>query len=241
MEDFYKIVDKYLGDPTKGLFTLYDGHGGPDCARYAKERFPDIFSRCLVDTNMNIKNALTNSFTKLDEEIKIGISENIGSTIAVVYITQETEINITKTVIYTANAGDSRIVLVSKDTVKRLSYDHKCSDYSEINRIRSSGGIIIEGRILGQLILSRAIGDHSLKRFGVICAPHLNRHVITENDRYVVMASDGLWDVINDYDLLKLINNNSNLNLSQLTQFLVKYSLDNGSTDNTSCMILKLS
>jgi protein phosphatase PTC1 len=164
----------------------------------------------------------------------------MGSTISIVYITQETEHNTIKNVVYSANAGDSRVVLVSKDGVKRLSYDHKCSDFSEINRIRQNGGIIIEGRVLGQLILSRAIGDHSLKRFGVICTPHINKHVLTENDRYIVIASDGLWDVVNDYDLLRIINNNSKLNLTQLTQYLVKHALDNGSTDNISCMVLKL-
>jgi len=240
MEDCYKVVDNYLGDPNKGLFTLYDGHGGPDVARYSKERFPDIFSKCLTESNHNVKNALMTSFSKLDDEVKLGLSDNMGSTMSVVYITQETEHNTSKNVVYCANAGDSRVVLVSKDGVKRLSYDHKCSDFSEINRIRQNGGIIIEGRVLGQLILSRAIGDHSLKRFGVICTPHVNKHMLTENDRYIVIASDGLWDVVNDYDLLRLVNNNSNMNLTQLTQFLVKHALDNGSTDNISCMVLKL-
>jgi serine/threonine protein phosphatase PrpC len=58
------------------------------------------------------------------------------------------------------------------------------------------GGFVIQGRVAGQLAVTRALGDHALKTEGVICSPHVDRHVITPDDRIMIIASDGLWDVV---------------------------------------------
>jgi len=66
--------------------------------------------------------------------------------------------------IYVANAGDSRSVLGVKGEVKPLSFDHKPTNDSERERIRSAGGYVEFGRVNGNLALSRALGDFEFKK-----------------------------------------------------------------------------
>jgi serine/threonine protein phosphatase PrpC len=85
-------------------------------------------------------------------------------------------------ILYVANAGDSRAVLVSShypSTVKpvnreeiesgyvgtRLSFDHKPEEASEQKRIKDAGGFITRNRVLGILAVSRSFGDHGMKDF----------------------------------------------------------------------------
>ena len=238
MQDMSKIIDSFANDPSKQLFCLYDGHGSGDVAKFAKERFPDILAAQLSKPKNNqTEKALTNAFTKLDEEIKKEVSsENAGSTACICYVTIESN----KKVLYTANVGDTRAVLLTKSGVKRLSYDHKCSDVVEEQRVKNSGGMIFNGRVYGQLILSRALGDHSLKKFGVISKPHINKHFINESDLYVIIASDGVWDVIKDEDLVNIFSNNCTLDTNQLASLIVNTSLKLESKDNISCILIKL-
>lgn len=69
--------------------------------------------------------------------------------------------------VYVANAGDTRAVLSKNGTAERLSKDHKASDPQEIDRIRSAGGKIMDGRVAGGLAITRAFGDFAYKSFGV--------------------------------------------------------------------------
>lgn len=70
---------------------------------------------------------------------------------------------ITKTDIYTANAGDSRTVLCKKGKAKDLSEDHKPELPSERNRIERANGYVEDKRVNGMLALSRALGDFEYK------------------------------------------------------------------------------
>jgi serine/threonine protein phosphatase PrpC len=102
-------------------------------------------------------------------------------------------------VLYLANLGDTRAVLMTgASTAERLSYDHKSTDKSEVDRVRREGGIIMEDRVGGALAITRAFGDHALKKDGVSARPYIKKHMVRPTDRYLVMASDGIWDVLDD-------------------------------------------
>jgi serine/threonine protein phosphatase PrpC len=244
MEDVMKVVDKFNMNSDSGLFTLYDGHGGDEVALLAKQRVPEIFANLMNNSNKTksdtnyIENLLTQTFNKVDDEIKMKDLENMGCTASVVYITKEKDIVGPRRVVYSANVGDSRVVLVSNLGAKRLSYDHKASDYSEAARVHNSGGIIFGGRVFGSLILSRALGDFALKKYGVICTPHINKHFITDRDKYVIVASDGVWDVITDEDMYRLHLTVSNS--EEFVRLIVKTAMNRGSLDNISCIVIKL-
>lgn len=61
--------------------------------------------------------------------------------------------------LYVANAGDSRCVLARAGTAVPLSFDHKPDNEEEKLRIEKAGSTISEGRVDGNLNLSRALGD----------------------------------------------------------------------------------
>jgi serine/threonine protein phosphatase PrpC len=70
---------------------------------------------------------------------------------------------VTDTDIYVANAGDSRCIVVNKGKTENMSVDHKPDDEIELKRIKNAGGQVIDGRVNGNLNLSRALGDHEYK------------------------------------------------------------------------------
>jgi serine/threonine protein phosphatase PrpC len=67
-----------------------------------------------------------------------------------------------------------------------------------VERVRNGGGIVMDNRVGGSLAITRAFGDHSLKKDGVIAKPSVNRHILRSFDKYLVIASDGVWDTIED-------------------------------------------
>ena len=99
---------------------------------------------------------------------------------------------------YIANVGDTRAVLCKNGVAERMSQDHKATEQSEVDRIRNGGGIVMENRVGGSLAVTRAFGDHALKRDGVTAKPFINKHVLRPFDKFLVIASDGVWDVLSD-------------------------------------------
>jgi serine/threonine protein phosphatase PrpC len=53
-------------------------------------------------------------------------------------------------------------------------------------------------RVGGTLAVTRAFGDHSLRKLGVIPTPHVKKYALRPSDGYLVIASDGLWDIMSD-------------------------------------------
>jgi len=238
MEDMPKIIDQFENN-TSSFFSLYDGHGGSDPVKYCKERMPEIFKNSVMLNGSNVEKAFTFAFQKLDDELKFTDAENLGTTATVCYIKNETDIVVgLKRIIYTANVGDTRCVLLSNNSYERLSFDHKATEPSETNRIKLAGGMVLNGRAGGQLALSRALGDHSLKKYGVSAVPYVSKHVIEYSDRFVIIASDGVWDVISEDEALKMSSCVSDAD--DFADLIVKTALNKGSRDNISVIVIKL-
>ena len=66
-------------------------------------------------------------------------------------------------VVHVANLGDTRAVLSLDGTAKRVTVDHKTNNPSEQERVKKEGGLILKGRVGGQLAITRALGDLMLK------------------------------------------------------------------------------
>jgi len=232
MEDFTNVNVDFHGDKNNYLFGLYDGHGGDDVAKIAKDKLPKNLSKMLNNTKLSVENAIINSFKLTDEDFKH--YETTGSTVCLVYITKERG----KRIFYSANIGDSAIFLLNDKKASKISFDHKCLDVNENERIKSSGGVIFGGRVFGQLNLTRALGDFGLKKYGVCPIPHITKHIIESNDTYIVIGSDGIWDVINEelvHELSLTIANSE-----EFCDILVKRAISLGSLDNISCIAIKL-
>ena len=180
------------------------------------------------------------SFLILDEELgRFKNNENIGSTATVIFINRETDAMLgTKKVLYCANIGDTACVLFSKSGCKKLSSDHRCNDETEAIRVKKAGGLIVNERINGKLAITRAFGDFSMKTKGVICEPFINKVVLSESDKFVILCTDGVWDVVTEEDLFYLTLNIENT--EQIAKDILKQAMENGSTDNMSCIEIKL-
>ena len=235
MEDEGKVIENLNGDPNKILFCLFDGHGGGQVSKYLQENF-GTYMKKILDTNDYI-NGFKILFEIIDEDIKKLNCPKVGSTATIVFIEKKEN----KRYLYCANIGDSRCVLVNKNAIFRLSYDHRVADLKENNRILSGGGIIVNGRVYGILMLSRSFGDFQTKGYGVIVTPHVIKYELKEDDLYCVIASDGVWDVVKDSDCAVLEQmGKMGMNTGELSRRMINEALKRKSKDNVSCFVISL-
>ncbi|EHK25527.1 protein phosphatase PTC2 [Trichoderma virens Gv29-8] len=179
------------------FFGVFDGHGGDKVALFAGEHIHKIvfkqdsfrsgdYAQGLKDGFLATDRAILND-PKYEEEVS-------GCTACVSLIAGNK--------LYVANAGDSRGVLGIKGRAKPLSNDHKPQLETEKNRITAAGGFVDFGRVNGNLALSRAIGDFEFKKSAelspenqiVTAYPDVEEHDLTEEDEFLVIACDGIWD-----------------------------------------------
>ncbi|EAN33146.2 Protein phosphatase 2C family protein [Theileria parva strain Muguga] len=122
-----------------------------------------------------------------------------------------------------ANAGDSRCVLSRNKLAVPLSVDHKPTDELELSRIRRAGGNVINGRVDGNLNLSRSLGDLSFKmdqnldqrEQKIISFPDIQIVKLTRDDEFLVLACDGIWDCKSNQQVVDFIH-------TKLTQYADK-------------------
>lgn len=92
-----------------------------------------------------------------------------------------------------------------KPTVLSLSREHNPTQYEERMRIQKAGGNVRDGRVLGVLEVSRSLGDGQFKRCGVINNPDVRRCPLTDNDRFVLLACDGLFKAFSAEEAVNFI------------------------------------
>ena len=228
MEDVGTTDPSLTTDYKVSLFCIYDGHGGTDVVNFVKGRMPQ-----LIKTNLSnmlpIDTSLLNSFSKVDDELKFYDSDFTGCTATVVLLEGSD--------LYCANVGDSKAFLINSTQALQISTDHKAKDPEEAKRILSSGGTITKGRVNGQLILSRTLGDLNAKKNGVISTPSISMNPITKGEtKYCVIASDGVWDVVDGYMLFEMSKGVKGA--EDFAKSLVKTALEKGSKDNISCIVI---
>ncbi|TMX01155.1 hypothetical protein EJD97_025048 [Solanum chilense] len=210
-------MTRYLSHLTAHFFGVYDGHGGSQVANYCRDRIHAVLAEELENIMANLndesirqncqdqwKNAFTNCFLKVDEEIggsgnrEAVAPETVGST-AVVAIVCSSHIIV-------ANCGDSRAVLCRGKEPMALSVDHKPNREDEYARIEAAGGKVIQWnghRVFGVLAMSRSIGDRYLKPW-IIPDPEVMFIPRTKDDECLILASDGLWDVMTNEEVCDL-------------------------------------
>ena len=227
MEDIGVTIPNLTNDYKTSLFGIFDGHGGNDVVKYIKDRIPEIIKKNLNDL-YPIEQCFINSFNKIDEELKFYDSEYTGTTATIVLI-QDNKI-------YCANVGDSRAYIIYDNYIKKITVDHKCSVPEEAERIIKAGGKITKNRVQGQLVLSRSLGDLYVKKYGVINLPDISTNTIDYNIKYVVIASDGIWDVVDEKTVLNM--SKMKKNADDFCKDLVKLAIEKESKDNISCIVI---
>jgi len=55
------------------------------------------------------------------------------------------------------------------------------------------------------LAMARAFGDFCLKDFGLISVPDVYYHHLTERDEFIILATDGVWDVLSNKEAVDIV------------------------------------
>lgn len=200
MEDGWKVIDPLPihargQDGAWGLFAVYDGHGGRSEVDYCLAKHHEILlgELRLVAPGSDPSGALVSAFTKVDNQLAMLGAWNSGCTATLALVHRHPG----GTTLRVANVGDSRAVVVGRGGARRVSVDHRACDADEAARVAREGGVVRRGRVGGQLSVSRSLGDHHLKSSGLSAVPDVTSHEAA-GDRALIIASDGLWDVMED-------------------------------------------
>ena len=176
-------------------------------------------------TNIFLKNYATilkNTSLKIDEDLNTSITYDIsqsGSTSVMLFLLNDQLI--------CSNIGDSQCFIFNCDsedlwTFEALSFPHLASDEKEQKRIIEQGGeihpyyeqngifegpdrIYAKNKVYPGLVMSRTFGDLEAKKIGVISEPDIIIKKIDSNAKYIVLGSDGLWDMVKPYDVIRIV------------------------------------
>jgi serine/threonine protein phosphatase PrpC len=157
--------------------------------------------------------------------------------------------------ILTANVGDSRCVLVKTEGVERLTRDHKPNDPEEKKRVEGVGGpgVVAEvqgiwrvllakkGIVQAGLAVSRAFGDLELKKPKelVTAVPEVKAYEVDfDEDEGLVLATDGLWDVLSDEDAARIVLQHASEGPTGCSKALVQAAKKRGSPDDITAQVI---
>ena len=262
MEDFHCIKQALGKRPNLSYFAIFDGHGGKDVASFLSINLHhfliDEINNINFGTNgeeniSNIIESIKSAFMKIDQNILANenFTNDVGSTATLIFIyynnlnenilnnnNDNGNKNVERTLIC-ANIGDSNGYLITKSNISQMTKPHKCEDTSEVQRIKGTGGIVFQGRIFGKLILTRTLGDKEMKKYGVIPVPDFYTKKIEKDDLFVIIASDGIWDVINEEELYKM-GNEKELSSEIFSKKIMDLAKERDTRDNSSCIVIKL-
>ena len=259
--DIFMNYDESILDKNKvNLYGVYDGHGGSDISEYIKPKlckyFTDKVCNFTVAKTTKCNKVIKHIYELLQDKIKQNIpSANVSGSTALVII------HYSKNNIFSQlkiiNLGDCRAVLCKNNNLAvQLTKDHKPMELDEYQRITKMGGTIEIAsynipRIMG-LSVSKAFGD-------LECTPYVSHEpeifdyeleIINNNinDKFLILACDGVWDVLSCQDAVTFVlfrlseiselNSCDNFGKNNIALALGKHAIEKGSEDNISVSII---
>ncbi|KAJ4721546.1 putative Protein phosphatase-2c [Melia azedarach] len=174
------------------------------------DKFPEFFQK--------LKESFLKAFKVMDRELRMyaNIDCFCSGTTAVTLIKQGQYLVI-------GNVGDSRAVLGTRDKddsllAVQLTVDLKPNLPAEAERIRKCKGRVfalqdepevarvwLPNNDSPGLAMARAFGDFCLKDFGLISVPDISYRRLTDKDEFVVLATDGVWDVLSNKEVVDIV------------------------------------
>ncbi|OHT05381.1 hypothetical protein TRFO_05969 [Tritrichomonas foetus] len=231
MEDSFTVASTDNSD----FFLIFDGHAGPSAARLLSDYIGGTIEQ--IENADNIPEAIDDILFRGNEYIR---SFNIidGTTAAGAFVKNNTA--------YVFGIGDSRVLRVTQENhikSEQLTIDHKPTNPSEFERLRNEGfNISAEGRISRKLAVSRALGDfwcnNNTKKYqGLFIKPEIIQiNLSEEEDVGFVIACDGLWDVLSNTEVAKIVRKAETAVDAAVT--LKNLAIASGSQDNVSVIVV---
>ncbi|XP_019059638.1 PREDICTED: probable protein phosphatase 2C 65 isoform X2 [Tarenaya hassleriana] len=233
-QDAMTVWENFAGLEDMIFCGVFDGHGpmGHKIARHVRENLPSMLhsairsSRSIIDISFQnheelfheFKAVLTKSFKYVDDEIGVQspYESFCSGTTAVTIIKRGDSLVI-------ANLGDSRAILCTRGgksqlQAVQLTVDLKPRVPGEAERIKACKGRVFameeEPEVYRVwmpdddcpgLAMSRAFGDFCLKDYGLLSIPDVFFRRVTSDDEFVVLATDGIWDVLTNEEVVKTV------------------------------------
>ncbi|RWW66115.1 hypothetical protein BHE74_00026533 [Ensete ventricosum] len=214
IDDLSAHLGSVLTCPTPSAFYgVFDGHGGPDAAAYIKRHalrflfedanFPQA-SEADNDFMVSVENSVREAFLLADlalaEDCTINSSSGTTALTALVF----------GKLLLVANAGDCRAVLCRKGEAVDMSQDHRPIHAAERERVEQTGGFVEDGYLNGVLSVTRALGDWDMKMprgspSPLIAEPEFRQAVLTEDDEFLIIGCDGIWDVMSSQRAVSIV------------------------------------
>lgn len=248
-EDNHNIIVGLYDSNTKtakvNYYGVYDGHGGKFVSNFLRNNLSQFFvdKQVMYPLNKLYVNCVYDKLQNVLVEKYKKEATDCGSTCLVVCHFKENN----KDYLNILNTGDSRCVICRNNIGIALTKDHKPDWPDEYCRITKLGGQIkkIGNTVrINDLSVSRAFGDIESSKF-VTHLPDLYKYKITEKDKFIIVACDGLWDVLSSQDAVNfvlkncydsdMVKINQNINISKK---LSDYAIECDSGDNVTCIVV---
>ena len=229
-QDSYFIFKNFVQGFENIYMGVCDGHGyyGHEVSGFIKENLPMNLNHSLRkkkldplkdDLSQTIKECFVQENQNLLSNHQIDSDLSGTTCISVIYTPKKLII---------ANIGDSRCVLgkynkkEEKYIAENLSRDHKPTIPEEAERILKVGGRIHpmrdeDGEFIGPLrvymkdkempglAMTRSFGDYFGSTAGTISEPEVTEHIFKEEDKFIIIASDGLYEFIESEEVVKFV------------------------------------
>lgn len=239
IDDLPNHIGAAAGCTSPGAFYgVFDGHGGTDAAFFVRE---NILRLIVEDSHFPIckKQAIKSAFLKADHAFVDdgSLDSTSGTTVLVSLIFGRK--------MFIANAGDCRAVLGKGGKAIDLSKDHKPNSHTEKLRIENLGGAVYDCYLNGELSVSRALGDWHMKGSKsfpgpLVVEPDIYEMVLTEEDEFLILGCDGLWDVMSSQCAVTIVRNELMLHNDpeRCSRELVREAFKRSTRDNLTAIVV---
>ncbi|KAJ6741891.1 PROTEIN PHOSPHATASE 2C 27-RELATED [Salix viminalis] len=241
------LADKFgynlLSEHAISFYGVFDGHGGKSAAHFVCEHLPRVIVKD-ADFPVKLEKVVARSFIETDAAFEKSCSlesaHSSGTTALTAMIFGRS--------LLVANAGDCRAVLSRGGVAKEMSEDHRPCCIKERTRIESLGGFIDDGYLNGQLGVTRALGDWHLEgmkktgdKSGPLSAePELKSVILTKEDEFLIIGSDGIWDVYSNQNAVDFVRKRlqEHNDVKQCCREMVGEAIRREATDNLTVVIV---
>jgi serine/threonine protein phosphatase PrpC len=240
MEDESLICS--FGNKDIYMIAVLDGHGGDFASKHFCIDIPKKINKYIQEGKEITEEIIKNAFIKSDRNTWYTQSftdkGSMGTCFSGVLITDDK--------IFVINLGDSRTVILNKESkVLFQTEDHKPDNPEEKTRIEKYGSYVTEGRVSGILSLSRALGDFDQKRndsnkYVYIVSPVPDVKILKrEKGMHIIIHCDGLNETLNERYIIDMYNKYNN-SVENISKFLCEAAARSRSEDNLSSITLHL-
>ncbi|KAJ4915932.1 putative protein phosphatase 2C 6 [Raphanus sativus] len=218
-QDAMLVWENFCSRSDTVLCGVFDGHGpfGHMVAKRVRDMLPFTLSTQLKKTSEMDSTSVLNSATCIEEEEEEQRFE--------LHPTEQLLLQSSNRVrdLVVGNIGDSRAVLATRDQdnalmAVQLTIDLKPDLPSESARIQKCKGRVfalqdepevarvwLPNSDSPGLAMARAFGDFCLKDYGLISVPDINYRRLTERDQFIILATDGVWDVLSNKEAVDIV------------------------------------